>query len=326
MKILGIAVLVLTASMIGTTASLAQSSAPTPPLVKLVVGFPAGGAADSVARVLAAELQSELKTNVIVENKPGAGGRLSFSAYRNAPKDGSVILVAPNALTVLQSIVYQGKLDYDMNRDYQIVARLTTFPFGLAIPGSTPVSSSKEFVMYLKNHSKNAAYGTAAVGGHPHLAGLLYGKANGINWELVPYKGGAPLIADLIGGQLMAGVNTLSEQIPHHRTKRLKILGIFSETRNPLAPEIPTMREQGVDLPVIDGWYAAYVPAGTAASVSAKISAALAASLEKSQVKAKFNDLLFEPAYLDPNAAKRLSDKEFSLYRPIVEQAGLKPE
>jgi tripartite-type tricarboxylate transporter receptor subunit TctC len=312
--------------MVGSSPSIAQESAPMPPIIKLVVGFPAGGAADTVARALANELQAELKTSVIVENKPGAGGRLSLSAYRNAPKDGSIIMVAPNALTVLQSIVYEGKLDYDVNRDYQIIARLTTFPFGLAVPGTEPISSSKDLVNYLKINKHRAVYGTAAVGGYPHLAGLLYGKATGIDWQLAPYKGGAPLITDLIGGQLIASVNTLSEQIPHHRSKRLKIVGIFSAARNPLAPEIPTMIEQGVRMPAIDGWYAAYVRAGTPASVANRISVALAASLAKPNVKAKFNELLFEPSYLEPRSAKRHSDAEFSLYRPIVKQADLKPE
>jgi tripartite-type tricarboxylate transporter receptor subunit TctC len=308
------------------TSAVAQETGKFPQIVKLVVGFPAGGASDTVTRLLANELQNELKTTVIVENKVGAGGRISMSTYRNGPKDGSVVVIAPNGLSVLQSIVWKGKLDYDIEKDYEIIAKLVTTPIALAISVTEPVNSSSQLVAHLKANPKKASYGTAAVGGHPHLAGMMYGKAMGINWQLIPYKGGAPLITDMVGGQIFAGVNSIGEQMQQYKANRLRIIGIFGEKRNALAPEIPTMIEQGAKMPPIEAWFAAYIPAGTPKSISDRISAAMQAALAKPELKSKLGEFLFEPTYLEPRSAKRMQDAEFKLFRPIVKEAGLKPE
>lgn len=271
-------------------------------------------------------MQDELKTNVVVENKPGAGGRLSMSILKDAPRDGSVMVIAPNALTVMQSIVYAGKLNYDIRKDFVPVAKVAAVPFGLAVPASLPVKNSAELVAYMKANPAKATYATSAAGGHAHFGGLMYGKTTGIDWQMVAYKGGAPLMTDLVGGFIEAGIDTLVDQIEYHRSGKVRILGVFSEQRYPLAPEIPTLAEQGLSNLVLEGWYAAYMPAGTPPLIVKKMEQAFSRVLANPDVKAKLNRTAIEPSFLSSKDVITLQNKEMLQWEPVVKASGFKPE
>jgi tripartite-type tricarboxylate transporter receptor subunit TctC len=306
--------------------SLMPAYAQIPALVKLVVPYPPGGSVDTMARLLQQPLQEQLKTTVVVENRPGAGGRIAASQMKREAADGSVILIAPNALTTIQSLVYAGKLDYNVVDDFTPVSRLVSYPFGLAVPTSLNIKNAGELKSWLMANPDKANYGTSGAGGMAHFSGLVLGKAAGVNWTHVAFKGGAPLITDLIGGHIPVGVDTLIDQIEHHRGGKIRVLGIFSAQRYPLAPEIPTLPEQGMNIPSVEGWFGAFVPSKTPRDTVMRIDQAIGRIIADPQIKARLNKLVIEPSYLPSAEFTRLQIAELQQWAPVVRDSGFKPE
>lgn len=307
-------------------ATAAPSFAQMPPLIKLVVPYPPGGSVDSTARLLQQPLQDLLKTTVVVENRPGAGGRIAASQLKREVADGSVILIAPNALTTIQSLVYEGKLDYSVTKDFTAVARMAAYPFSLAVPGTSSVKTVGELVAFAKANPNQKSYGTSGAGGMAHFSGLTFGKAAGLDWMHVPFKGGAPLITDLIGNHIPAAVDTLVDQIEHHRAGKIRIIGIFSDKRYPLAPEIPTIVEQGYQVPNVEGWFGAFVPSKTPKDVVARIDQAIGKAMADTGLKARLNKLMMEPSYLPSAEFMQLQVRELQQWEPVVRESGFKPD
>jgi tripartite-type tricarboxylate transporter receptor subunit TctC len=304
----------------------ARAQAPMPPTIKLVVPYPPGGSVDIVARLLQQPLQEQLKSTVIVDNRPGAGGRIAASQVKRDAADGSVVLIAPNALTTIQTLVYAGKLDYNFMEDFKPVSKLASYPFGVAVPATSPVKNATDLVAWIKAHPSDASYGTSGAGGMAHFSGLMLGKSNGVAWTHVPFKGGAPLVTDLIGAHVPVGVDTLIDQIEHHRANKIRVVGIFSAKRYPLAPEIPTLAEQGIKLPVVEGWFGAFVPSKTPPDVVARIDQAIGRVLADPQLRAKMNKLVIEPAYVDSAEFTRQQAAELQQWAPVVQESGFRPD
>jgi len=297
-----------------------------PPLIKLVVPYPPGGSADTTARLLAQPLQDELKTTVVVENRPGAGGRVAASQLKRDPADGSVILIAPNALTTIQSLVYAGKLDYNVLDDFTPVSRLVSFPLGLAVSGTSSIRNAADLKAFMSANSASANFGSPGAGGMAHFAGLTFGKVAGIEWTHVAFKGGAPLITDMIGGHIPVGVDALVDQIEFQRAGKIRVLGIFSAQRYPLAPEIPTFAEQGIKMAPVEGWFGAFAPAKTPKETVARIDRAIGHALADPQMKAKLNKIVLEPSYLASAEFTRLQADELKQWAPVVRDSGFTPE
>lgn len=296
-----------------------------PPTIKLVVPYPPGGSADTLARLIAQPLQEQLKATVVVDNRPGAGGRIAASQLKRSPADGSVILIAPNALTTIQSLVYEGQLDYKVMEDFIPLSRLSSFPMGLAVPATSPFKTAPQLVAAMKG-SKDANYGTSGAGGLAHFAGLEFGKTTGIEWTHIAYKGGAPLVTDLIGGHLPVAIDALVDQIEQQRGGKIRVLGIFSDQRYSLAPDIPTLAEQGIKMAPVEGWFGAFLPAKTPAPVVARIDQAMAKAIANPEVKEKLNKLVLQTAYLDSADFTRLQAAELQQWAPVVRDSGFKPD
>lgn len=307
-------------------AAFGPAYAQIPALVKLVVPYPPGGSVDTMARLLQQPLQEQLRTTVVVDNRPGAGGRIAASQVKREAADGSVILIAPNALTTIQSLVYAGRLDYNVTEDFTPVARLASYPFGLAVPGNSNVKNVTELKAWLKTNPTKASYGTSGAGGMAHFSGLVLGKAIGTDWAHVAFKGGAPLITDLIGGHIPVGIDTLIDQIEHQRGGKIRVLGIFSTQRYPLAPEIPTFAEQGVGVAPVEGWFGAFVPSKTPKETVARIDQAIGRVLADAQLKAKLNKMVIETSYMPSVEFARLQAAELQQWAPVVRESGFKPE
>jgi tripartite-type tricarboxylate transporter receptor subunit TctC len=312
------------AALAGASQAQAQPQ-PLPPLIKLVVPYPPGGSVDQLARLITQPLQELLKTSVVVDNKPGAGGRIAASQLKRAPADGSAILIAPNALTTIQSLVYAGQTDYKVMEDFIPLARLASYPMGLAVPGTSSIRTAPELVAAMKG-SPNPNFGTSGAGGLAHFAGLEFGKTTGIEWTHIAFKGGAPLVTDLIGGHLQAAIDTLVDQIEHQRAGKIRVLGIFSDKRYVLAPDIPTLAEQGIKMAPVEGWFGAFLPAKTPAAVVAQIDQALAKVMADPEVQAKLAKLVLQPAYLKSSDFTRLQAAELAQWAPVVRDSGFKPD
>ncbi|AHG63840.1 Bug family tripartite tricarboxylate transporter substrate binding protein [Advenella mimigardefordensis] len=311
-----------------TTLNITPAHAEEPNLpetIKLIVGYPPGGSVDIVARLLAQPLSKTLGKNVIIENRPGAGGRIAAGTTKHASTDGSVVMIAPNALTTIQTLVYDGKLTYDITKDFTPVSRLASYPFALSVNAKSDIKNVADLNQWLQNHPEQSNYGSSSAGGMAHFSGLLYGKAANVNWTHVAFNGGSPLINGILGDHIVAGIDTLIDHHEQFKAGNLRILGLFSQQRYALAPEIPTLEEQGVKGLNVEGWYGAYVPAATDPAVVHKLDEALGKTMTDAEFVKKLNQLVIQPAYLSSPDFKKLQDQELKSWAPTIQESGFKP-
>jgi tripartite-type tricarboxylate transporter receptor subunit TctC len=267
--------------------------------VHVIVGFPAGGGTDVIARLLAEKLRGPYASTVLVENKPGAASRLSVEYVKNAEPDGSVMLYTPDFPLTVYPYSFKS-LPYDTLNDFVPVAPVTssmlTFNVGPMVPAS--VTSLTAFMKWCKDNPDKANYATTAAGGTPHFTGVMLANAAGVAMTPVHYRGGAPAIQDLIGGHVASSVNPTSEAIPLAQAGSLRILAVTGSQRSRFLPDVPTIREQGFDV-VLDTWTGVFLPAKTPPDIVSALSAAIEQALRMPDVienLAKFgNDPGFMP-------------------------------
>lgn len=251
---------------LGTTALSPSAQAQAmPDLARLMVGFPPGGSTDNVARRLAEKLRGVYAANVIVDNKPGAGTQIAVSALKDAVPDGNTLLLSPPAPFTIYPYTYR-KLPYAVE-DVQPVAMVCTFPFALAVGPAVPesVRNLPDFIAWVKAHPGKGSFGSPASGSTPHLVGSLLGKLAGIELTHVGYRGDAPGLQDLMGGQISAYSTVLGSYLPHMQSGRLRLLAVSGTERSVFAPNLPTYREQGYALDMTE-WFGIFAPARTAAA------------------------------------------------------------
>jgi len=265
------------------------------PPVRVLVGFPPGGSADVVARLLADKMRVGLGQPVVVDNKPGAAGRVALGEVKRAAPDGQTLVLAPSGALVVLPWLYKN-LGYDPVRDFTPVARAVTFDFAITAGPAAPAGDLKAILAWMKDNPAKANYATPGAGTVPHFTGVLLGQAAGIAITHVAYKGGAPAANDLLGGQIPLMIDTPLETIEHHRAGKLRIVAVTGETRTKSLPEVPTLKEQGIDM-TADAFFGIYGPAGMAADVSARLSRAVADALKQGDVADKVFSLGLAPAY-----------------------------
>ena len=261
----------------------AQGALPKGP-VKIVVGFSAGGSADITGRLIAEKFRERTGLTTLVENKPGVSGVIATEAVTKAPPDGNTMMLAVMTSTILAKLTFT-KLPYDPQKDLSPVSLVGTFQIVLAVTPSLRVTDMNQFASWLKANPGKANYGVPAVGGHSHFFGLMLGKALGVDMQMVPYKGAAPMITDLSSGQLLVGVSGLSDFLASHRAGKVRIIATSGEQRSLSAPELPTFTESGFPTLAGDGWIALYAPANTPAATVAALSAEFAAILKLPDVR-----------------------------------------
>ena len=304
--------------------SHAQSGAQADTLkgpVKLIVGFPAGGSADIIARVMVDKLTASLGVPVVVENKPGAGGRIAGDLVKNAPADGSTIMVMPMGPMIIAPLAFS-KLPYKPDVDFAPVAHLGKFHLMLAVGGNSPHRNLTDLVQAFKANPRTANYGTSAAGSQLHFLGTMLGQATGIDMVHVPYQGGAPLMNDLMGGQVPAAIDTLAVDL--HRAGKIKMLATSGDKRSAFAPEVPTFREQGYLNVVGEGWFGAFVPKATPGATVAKISAAMVAAMKSADIKSKMDGIGTEPTGLGAAEFAAIIAADQARWAPVVKASGFK--
>ena len=301
------------------TGALAQSS--SKPLT-IVVGYSVGGSTDYIARVLAEKLAAPLDRTVIVDNKPGAGGRLAAGQVKTMPADGSVAMLAVNPL-VVQSIVHEKTTNFDMTTDFVPIANLVSTPLAVVVPSTSPIKNIHDLIEYGKKHGKDLRYGTSGAGGIGHLSGERLGKAANLDWTHVPYKGGAQLATDLLGGHVQVGIDALGDFMEFHRAGRIRILATFSPERSPLAPELPTLVEQGITGANTELWFGLLAPAKTPAGTVTQIQNAVAKVLEDPDFVTRLSSIVARITYLPSAQFGQLIKQEFETWRPVVRSAGV---
>lgn len=296
--------------------------------IKILVGFPPGGSTDLVARLLAEKMSVVLKQPIIVDNKPGAGGRIAAQALKASAPDGLTYMIAPNATPVLQTLLYPVEvLKYDMLKDLAPVAVLVSYPLALAVNTQSGVKNLTEYAAWVKANPKEGSFGTAGAGGHTHFSGLQLGRAIGQALQVVPYRGNGPLVTDLLGGQVPAGIMTAGDILQHQKSGKVRVLAQFGAKRSPLMPDVPTFIEQGLNLDTGDAWTGVWAPAKTPQVELDRFQNAIKYVLSLPEVR----DQLMNKATLNPDfrpAAEMdaLQRKELLYWAPIIKESNFKPE
>ncbi len=300
--------------------ALAQSSP-----ITLVVGFAPGGTSDGVTRLLAQKLPEQLGGRaVIVENKPGAIGTVSIREIINAPADRQSYVVLPFSSVIFPAMTGEAN-GYDIFKDLQSVASLASYPLGVVVSTTTGVQTPKELVAWLKANPTKAQFGTAGAGGHNHFLGLQLGNAVGVESTVIPYKGNAPLLTDLIAGHIPAGVMVAGEVTPHLKDGKLRLVGVLTAARSPLMPDVPTFAEQGIAVNSGEAWYGMWAPARADKAEVARMQAALAKVLNAADVREALATRYSMQADYRPadQTAKRLR-ADYDQWAPVIKASGFK--
>lgn len=297
--------------------ALAQTDKP----LRILVGYPAGGTADLAARLVGDKLREELRQTVVIENKPGAGGRLAMDYARSQPADGNTVVLANSAVMTIAPLVYR-KLNYDMARDFVPVAQVANFQLALATGPGSPAKNLKDYVSWLKADTTHAAYASPALGSIPHFFGLMIGKQVGVQMLHVPFNGSAPLMTALVGGQVPASVDTLADLTEMHRAGKIHVLATSGTRRSTALPDVPTFTELGYkDIEGV-GRYGFVAPAGTARAAVDRLNAAIARAVASTDLQEKFLKLGLEPQSGSVDAFAKVLASDASRWNPVVKASG----
>ena len=305
---------------------LARAQADKPP-IRVLIGFPPGGATDAIARTVIDRLPAELGQPVLVENKPGAGGRLAADAVLAAPADGLTYMVAPNATPTFQMLVFAHQVKWNIERDFAAVATLASYPLGMGVSLATGATNAREFVAWAKANPGKASFGTPGQGGQNHFLGLSLAKAAGIELPVTPYKGSPPMVTDLLGGHVPSAISLMDGMMAHHKAGKVRVIGLFTKERSPLMPDIPTFKEQGIDVTGGDGWTGLWAKAGTPPAELDRVTRAVQKILAMPDVQQTLSQRLqVHPHFRDGKAMAALQREELAHWEPIIKASGFKPE
>ncbi len=293
---------------------------------RVLVGFPAGGTVDAMARRVAERLRPGYAKTVVVENKPGAGGRLAAEELKRSPADGSVLLLTPAAMITLYPHLYS-KLAYTPE-DVTPVAGTATVAFALGVGPAVPesVKTVKDFLAWAKANPAKANYGSPGAGSPPHMLAALLSKDSGVDLAHVPYRGSAPGIQDLLGGQVTAFSSPIGDYLPHMKTGRLRVLATSGPKRSRFAPDVPTYTEQGFKQLEQVEWYGLFMPGKVAPELVARASASMQEMLSAEDAADTLAPFGLEPAYQSPADLARAVKAENLAWGPIVKRVGFSPE
>lgn len=300
-QIIGLAVVAL-AGTVGFTHVQAQSVKP----VKMLVGFPAGGGTDAIARILADKLKDELGTQVIVENKPGAGGQIAAQALKTAAPDGSTFFISHDHTISILPLVMKDT-GYDSVRDFVPVAGFATFVNAFAVSGGTPAKTFNEYIAWVKNQGGGSAVGVPAPASVPEFLVKVIGEKYKLDLAPAPYRGSAPMIGDMLGNQIAAGTGSIPDFIEQHKAGKLRVVAVMGNARQAALPDVPTFAELGLagfgDVP----YYGFFAPTGTPQPVIDRFSAALAKAIAEPQVRDRLTAMGLSVSHMN---AQQLASRE----------------
>ena len=290
---------------------------------RFLVGFPPGGTADVLARALQQRLPTHAGEPTIVENKPGAGGRLAVGELKNAPADGRSLLVTADPILTIYPHVFR-RLGYDTLADVQPLLPLASEPVGLAVGPMVPaaVRTLADFLAWCRANPKNAVYTTAAAGTTMHFVGSQLAHAAKLDLLHVPHRGGAAAVQDVMGGQMASTVTSMSLAMPHLASGRLRVLAIASAQRARRLPEVPTFAEGGFPAIVADVYYGTYLRSGTPAAAATAWQQALLPLLQSPEWSAQLERLSLDPMALAPAAFAQRVRNDLAHWGPIVQASG----
>jgi len=291
-------------------------------VIKMVVPYPAGGPTDVIARIVAEEMGKELGQNVIVENLAGASGAVGTRAVARAEPDGYTIVFGNNQ-THGNNMFLLKEPGYDAVKDFAPLAGAGAFEHVFVVKNDLPVKSIPELIELAKKDPGKLNYGSTGVGSGSHLATELFMTRTGIRMTHVPFRGAAPLVTELMGGRIDVSNSTLPSVLAQFQAGDMRAIGLASPQRNPLAPDVPTLREQGVENADAESWAAFFAPAKTPQPILGKLSGTIIGILNKPDVKERITKLGFTLNVRDPGAFKPYLEKEIQTWAEIIKTANI---
>lgn len=290
--------------------------------MRIMVGFPAGGTIDVVARLVAEHLVTDVKAPVIVENRTGAGGLLAAQAVKQAAPDGRTLLLTPDHTMVMLPLTTIAP-GFNPQADFAPVSLVSTYAGGFAVAQANPAKSVREFLDWAKTNTSQANVGIPAAGSVPQFLVGRLAEASGAQVSVVPYRGSAPMVQELLGGQIPAGTTALGDFLEH--TGKLKVIAVLGDARSPQLPDVPTLKEQGYNLSW-EYWLGLFAPAGTPKAEVDKLNAAVRRVLARPDVQERMRRIVFDPSPSSPDALAERVRANTATWEPVVKASGWKPQ
>ncbi len=306
------------------TAARAQQTGLPDKALKILVGFPPGGGTDVMARFLAEPLKQRTGQNVLIENKTGASGTIAVEALKNAAPDGTTIAYVPSA-SIVQKLTMVS-VPFDPMTDLAPVTLAGTVQTAFCVSPTIGVDTLPQYIEWLKKNPTRHSFGTTALGSFTHFFGVMAGREFGIPLEPVPYRGAAPLVADLQGGHIAAGCGGITDFLEHHRAGKVKVLFTSGLKRATAAPDIPTATELGYPKLNILGWYVFFLPAKTPAPLIDAWGRELKAVLALPEVNRRLVDLGLDVETSTPAEFTERMTADLARWKTIIDSIGYKPQ
>ena len=295
---------------------------PSRPL-RWIVGFPPGGGADIVSRIMAPWLAERLGQSVVIENKPGASSNISVQAVANSPPDGYTLLFVPASAAV--NVTLFDNLPFNLLRDIAPVSGLIDFPLVMIANPAVPAKTVAELIAYAKANPGKVSIGSFGTGSTSHVAGELFKMMAGVNLVHVPYRGGAPMVADIIGGQVQVGIDVLTGPLAHIRAGSLRALAMAGNTRSELLPDVPLIGDT-VPLYVANSWCGLGVPRGTPPDIIERLNREINAGLKDPAIKARLANVATTPIIYSPAEFGAYMAAEVEKWGKVIKTAQVRPE
>ncbi len=292
--------------------------------LKIVIGFPAGSGLDVLTRLIAEQVRIDTGTPIIIDNRPGGGGRIAAEYVAKAEPDGKTILSAPIVTTAFTPFVYK-KLNFDPMKDLAPITRLGNFQFALATNNDVPAKSVKDFIAWVRANPGKVNYGSLSAGTPSHFLGEMFNRATGTDMQHIPYKGSGPVNIDLQAGQIQATFNTTVATMELFKGGKINLLAVTGSARSPSLPDVPTFKELNLNLgPMEDAelWYGFLAPGKTPAPMIAKLNAQLVAALKNPQIREKITNLDIQVVTDTPEEFAKVIANDYKLWGEIIKSTG----
>jgi tripartite-type tricarboxylate transporter receptor subunit TctC len=315
----------LLAALVTPLGALAQSW-PTAKPIRLVIPFPAGGATDIVGRTIAQKLSASIGQQIVIDNKPGAGGTIGADLVAKAPADGYTILMATSS-THSVGPALSAKMPYDAFRDFAPVVHVANAPSVLLVGRNFPASTAQELVALLKRSPGKYNFGSSGIGTYPHLSAEMFKwRAGGLFVVHIPYRGTGLVITDLVAGQIAFLMDSIVSAQPHIADGKVKPLAVSGSRRSISAPTVPTFAEAGIPGMDFSNWFGVFAPAGTPADIVQRLNRELNAALRAPEVAERLQRAGAEPVGGTPEQFTKVYRDEFENWKAVIQRAGIKGE
>lgn len=310
----------LSAALLALPCAVPAAAPTVPGPVRILVGFPAGGTIDVVARLVAEQMQGDLGVPVVVETLAGAGGQLAAQVLKRAAPDGRTLMVAPDHTAVIVPLTV-ARPGFDSRTDFAPVGMVADYAGALAVSQASGIKDLPDLIRHVQAHPAAGGVGVSAPGSKPQFQLDALARSQKLPLSAVPYRGSVPMVQDLAGGHIAAGITALGDFLEFHRAGKLRVIAVTGERRSGLLPGIPTAAEAGYPLR-LDFWVGLFAPAGTPQPLIARFNAALNKALDVPKVRERMAAVVFDPRPGPPSALRQRIASELEQWEPIIAASG----